>query len=91
MPTALHGVPLSQPFRAVAWACLQKRLPFEVKMVVPGNYNSNFHQHRRENALAKKAQFGGGDRGNQPPRPSNMASDSAAFGRFRAHERRMGR
>ena len=36
-PTALHGVPLSQPFRAVAWACLQKRLPFEVKMVVPGS------------------------------------------------------
>ena len=31
-------------------------------MVVPGNFNSNFHQHRRENALAKKAQFGGNDR-----------------------------
>ena len=32
----LHGVPLSQPFRSVAWACLQKRLRFEVQLVVPG-------------------------------------------------------
>ena len=32
----LYGVPLSQPFRSVAWACLQKRLPFEVKLIVPG-------------------------------------------------------
>ena len=34
--TRLHGVPLSQPFRSVAWAMLQKRLPFDVSMVVPG-------------------------------------------------------
>lgn len=33
----LHGVPLSQPFRAVAWACLQKRLPFAVQVVIPGS------------------------------------------------------
>lgn len=33
----LHGVPLSQPFRSVAWACLQKRLPFELVLVVPGS------------------------------------------------------
>ena len=33
----LWGVPLSQPFRSVAWACLQKRLPFEVKLCVPGS------------------------------------------------------
>ena len=65
------------------------------KMAVPGNYNSNFHQHRRENALAKKAQFGGSQSG--PPKGGGggqgggLASDSAAFGRFRAHERRMGR
>lgn len=32
----LFGVPLSQPVRAVAWACLQKRLAFDFKMVVPG-------------------------------------------------------
>jgi len=36
MVLKLHGVPLSQPFRSVAWACLQKRLPFEVALVVPG-------------------------------------------------------
>ena len=36
MVLKLHGVPLSQPFRSVAWACLQKRLPFEVNLVVPG-------------------------------------------------------
>lgn len=37
MAIRLHGVPLSQPFRSVAWALLQKRLPFEVKMAVPGS------------------------------------------------------
>lgn len=63
-------------------------------MVVPANYNSNFHQHRRENAIARKAQFGGkgqGKGGGGGKGQGNMASDSAAFGRFRAHERRMGR
>lgn len=33
----LHGVPLSQPFRSVAWACLQKRVPFAVQLAVPGS------------------------------------------------------
>lgn len=70
------------------------------KMEVPGNYNSNFHQHRRENAMAQRAKFGGGkgggkggDRHGQTTGPGakGMATDSAAFGRFRAHERRMGR
>ena len=38
MPEALEvfGVPLSQPVRAVVWACMIKRLPFELKMIVPG-------------------------------------------------------
>ena len=36
MPLKLYGVPLSQPFRSVAWALLKKREPFTVKMVVPG-------------------------------------------------------
>lgn len=64
------------------------------KMEVPANYNSNFHQHRRENALAKRKQFGHveqGARGGGGDGAKGMASDSAAFGRFRAHERRMGR
>mmetsp|Transcript_20117 Transcript_20117/g.56755 ORF Transcript_20117/g.56755 Transcript_20117/m.56755 type:complete len:256 (-) Transcript_20117:378-1145(-) len=37
MAIRLHGVPLSQPFRSVAWALLQKRLPFDFKMAVPGS------------------------------------------------------
>jgi glutathione S-transferase len=32
----LYGVPLSQPFRSVAWALLYKRHAFEVVMKVPG-------------------------------------------------------
>jgi glutathione S-transferase len=32
----LYGVPLSQPFRAVAWVLLQKHVPFTVKITVPG-------------------------------------------------------
>lgn len=60
-------------------------------MVVPGNFNSNFHQHRRENAIAKKAQFGGkgGGKGGGPGN-KGLAGDSAALGRFKAHERRKG-
>jgi glutathione S-transferase len=33
----LYGVPLSQPFRSVAWALLQKRVRFQVQLVVPGS------------------------------------------------------
>ena len=36
MAGTLHGVPLSQPFRAVAWTCLRHRLPFKTTLVVPG-------------------------------------------------------
>ncbi len=32
----LYGVPLSQPFRSVAWTMLQLRLPFQMEMAVPG-------------------------------------------------------
>ena len=32
----LYGVPLSQPLRSVAWACLQQRVPFQVVITVPG-------------------------------------------------------
>lgn len=31
----LYGVPLSQPFRSVAWAMLMKECPFEVVVTVP--------------------------------------------------------
>jgi glutathione S-transferase len=33
----LYGVPLSQPFRSVAWMLLQKHVPFQVQLVVPGS------------------------------------------------------
>jgi glutathione S-transferase len=33
----LYGVPLSQPFRSVAWTLLQKRVRFQVQLVVPGS------------------------------------------------------
>ena len=37
MAVRLYGVPLSQPFRSVAWACLMKRVPFEIEMIIPGS------------------------------------------------------
>ncbi len=33
----LHGVPLSQPVRSIAWAFLQKKVPFEFVVTVPGS------------------------------------------------------
>ena len=32
----LYGVPLSQPFRSVAWALLQNHVRFEIQLTVPG-------------------------------------------------------
>lgn len=36
MPLTVYGVPVSQPCKAVMWACLYKRLPFKLDVVVPG-------------------------------------------------------
>jgi glutathione S-transferase len=36
MSLKLYGVPLSPPFRAVAWTLLQKQVPFEIKVTIPG-------------------------------------------------------
>lgn len=33
----LYGVPLSQPVRAIAWACLMKHKPFNLVLTVPGS------------------------------------------------------
>ena len=33
----LHGVQLSQPFRSIAWVLLQKKVPFQCAMVIPGS------------------------------------------------------
>jgi glutathione S-transferase len=35
----LYGVPLSQPFRSVAWTLLQQKLDFEIILTVPGMKN----------------------------------------------------
>jgi len=32
----LYGVPLSQPFRSVAWTLLLRKVPFEIELTVPG-------------------------------------------------------
>lgn len=37
MTLRLHGVPLSQPFRSVAWGLLQNKVPFKVVVTVPGS------------------------------------------------------
>jgi len=34
--TILHGVPLSQPFRSVAWALLLHNMPFQCQLTIPG-------------------------------------------------------
>lgn len=72
------------------------------KLIVPGNFNSNFHEHRREHAIAQKAAAtggrgggggggrggggGGGGRGGGDG-SKNLAGDAAAYGRFRTNER----
>ena len=32
----LYGVPLSQPFRSVAWSLLLRKVPFDIQLTVPG-------------------------------------------------------
>ena len=36
MVLTIHGVPLSQPVRAVVWPCLIKKVPFKFSLAVPG-------------------------------------------------------
>lgn len=47
----LYGVPLSQPFRAIAWTLLQEKIPFDVQLTVPGNNSRMGSLH--ESYLAK--------------------------------------
>lgn len=53
----LYGVPLSQPFRAVAWALLQKRVPFQVALTVPASTHPKIGA-RSEDFLARKNPLG---------------------------------
>ena len=45
MALKLYGVPLSQPFRSVAWALLQKKVPFQVALTVPAMKTKMGAQH----------------------------------------------
>jgi glutathione S-transferase len=36
----LYGVPLSQPFRSVAWTLLLRKVPFDIQLTVPGATSS---------------------------------------------------
>lgn len=47
----LYGVPLSQPFRAVAWTMLQLELPFEVQIAIPGLTSPKGTHHESFRAL----------------------------------------
>ncbi len=40
-PVLLHGIPFSQPVRAVMWLLLHKRVPFELVPVNPGSKGDN--------------------------------------------------
>ena len=67
------------------------------KMVIPGNFNSNFHMHRRETAITRRAKQQGGGFAERPTSlpvdgPGGMrnvpvAGDQAAIERFRRYER----
>jgi glutathione S-transferase/autophagy-related protein 2 len=49
----LYGVPLSQPFRSVAWALLQKHVPFEVVLTVPGAAHKKGSLHESFRSLTR--------------------------------------
>jgi len=58
------------------------------EMIIPANFNSNFHQHRREFAIARNAASShgrGGGRGGRGGR--DMQSDGSAYGKFKAQVR----
>ncbi len=44
-PVLLHGIPFSQPVRAVMWLLLYKRLPFKMVPVSPGSKNEGGSRH----------------------------------------------
>jgi glutathione S-transferase len=51
MALIIYGVPLSQPFRSVIWALLQKQQHFKIQIIVPGATNKMGSLH--ESFLAK--------------------------------------
>ena len=40
-PLKIYGVPLSQAVRTVIWLLLNKKLPFELVVTVPGSPKAN--------------------------------------------------
>ena len=55
--TILHGVPLSQPFRSVAWAFLLHKMPFQVQLTVPGSSSKmgTLHESFQTKTLGRSA------------------------------------
>jgi glutathione S-transferase len=49
----LYGVPLSQPFRSVAWALLQNHIRFDVQLVLPGAANKIGSRNEAYRSLSK--------------------------------------
>ena len=78
---------------------LEKALDMEKRehqLTIPMNFNSNFHQHRREHAIKRRGDDpsgggggGGGKGGTQGGHGGarNMSSDSQAYGRYMAKVR----
>ena len=63
----------------------------EHRMEMPANFNSNFHGHRRDNAVARKAAAearGAQNHGKHPERSEKgLPSDGSAFGKFKSQIR----
>ena len=72
----LYGVPLSQPFRSVAWALLQKRVRFQVQLVVPGS------PHKKSGSRGEDFRALTGGRTTQVP----VLCDDDGDGSFVVHE-----
>ncbi|KAL7557327.1 hypothetical protein ACA910_020315 [Epithemia clementina (nom. ined.)] len=77
----LYGVPLSQPFRSVAWALLMKQTPFEVVVTVPfsdrpgvGAKHDDFRNKTRARSITVPL-LQDGDDGNN----NNCITESAAI------------
>ena len=63
----------------------------EHEVVVPSNYNANFHQHRRETAVLRKKAASSSGHDHVPPAEGEgipaQATDHAALERFKRNDR----
>ena len=59
----------------------------EHQLSIPNNFNSNFHQHRREHAIARREAAQSRGQGGKGMGAKNLASDGSAYGKFKANQR----